>query len=302
MKKLMLAAGALALTAGLTQAEPLRMGTEGAYPPYNFVNDKGELDGFEVELGNALCKKIAAECTWVKNDWDSIIPNLVASNYDTIMAGMNITDERKKSIAFSDAYTPPPPSAYLAKTADADINGTVAAQANTIQAGHVAETGATLVEFATGEESIAAVRNGEADAVFADKDFLAPFQKDSNGELVWVTGQDNVSLGEGIGIGMRQSDTELKARFDKAIAEMKADGSLDALIGKWFGPEAKTFAGMAAEAAATPAAAPADAAAPAATAPAATAPAAPADAAAAPAATAPAATAPAAGAAAPATN
>ncbi len=302
MKKLMLAAGALALTAGLAQAEPLRMGTEGAYPPYNFVNDKGELDGFEVELGNALCKKIAAECTWVKNDWDSIIPNLVASNYDTIMAGMNITDERKKSIAFSDAYTPPPPSAYLAKTADADINGTVAAQANTIQAGHVAETGATLVEFATGEESIAAVRNGEADAVFADKDFLAPFQKDSNGELVWVTGQDNVSLGEGIGIGMRQSDTELKARFDKAIAEMKADGSLDALIGKWFGPEAKTFAGMAAEAAATPAAAPADAAAPAATAPAATAPAAPADAAAAPAATAPATTAPAAGAAAPATN
>lgn len=301
MKKLMLAAAALALTAGLTQAEPLRMGTEGAYPPYNFVNDKGELDGFEIELGNALCKKIAAECTWVKNDWDSIIPNLVASNYDTIMAGMNITDERKKSIAFSDAYTPPPPSAYLAKTADADINGTVAAQTNTIQAGHVAETGATLVEFATGEESIAAVRNGEADAVFADKDFLAPFQKDSNGELVWVTGQDNVSLGEGIGIGMRQSDTELKARFDKAIAEMKADGSLDALIGKWFGPEAKTFAGMAAEAAATPAAAPADAAAPAATAPAVTAPAAPADAAA-PAATAPAATAPAAGAAAPATN
>lgn len=300
MKKLMLAAGALALTAGLAQAEPLRMGTEGAYPPYNFVNDKGELDGFEIELGNALCKKIAAECTWVKNDWDSIIPNLVASNYDTIMAGMNITDERKKSIAFSDAYTPPPPSAYLAKTADADINGTVAAQANTIQAGHVAETGATLVEFATGEESIAAVRNGEADAVFADKDFLAPFQKDSNGELVWVTGQDNVSLGEGIGIGMRQSDTELKARFDKAIAEMKADGSLDALIGKWFGPEAKTFAGMASEAA--PAAAtPADAAAPAATAPAATAPAAPADAAA-PTATAPAATAPAAGAAAPATN
>ena len=310
MKKLMLAAAALALTAGLTQAEPLRMGTEGAYPPYNFVNDKGELDGFEIELGNALCKKIAAECTWVKNDWDSIIPNLVASNYDTIMAGMNITDERKKSIAFSDAYTPPPPSAYLAKTADADINGTVAAQTNTIQAGHVAETGATLVEFATGEESIAAVRNGEADAVFADKDFLAPFQKDSNGELVWVTGQDNVSLGEGIGIGMRQSDTELKARFDKAIAEMKADGSLDALIGKWFGPEAKTFAGMAAEAApaaATPAAAPApaapaDAAAPAATAPAAPAPAAPADAAAAAAATAPAATAPAAGAAAPATN
>lgn len=267
MKKLMLAAAALALTAGLAQADTLRMGTEGAYPPYNFVNDKGELDGFEIELGNELCKRIEAECTWVKNDWDSIIPNLVASNYDTIMAGMNITDERKKSIGFSTAYTPPPPSAYLSTSADADINGTVAAQVNTIQASHVADTGATLLEFATGEESIAAVRNGEADAVFADKDFLVPFEKDSNGELVWVTGQDNVSLGEGIGIGLRQSDTELKARFDKAIEEMKADGSLDALITKWFGDEAKTFAQLAAEgSAAAPAeAAPAaDAAAPAA--------------------------------------
>ena len=257
MKKLMLAAAALALSAGLAQADTLRMGTEGAYPPYNFVNDKGELDGFEIELGNELCKRIQAECTWVKNDWDSIIPNLVASNYDTIMAGMNITDERKKSIGFSIAYTPPPPSAYLATSADADITGNVAAQVNTIQASHVADSGATLVEFATGEETIAAVRNGEADAVFADKDFLAPFEKDSNGELVWVTGQDNVSLGEGIGIGMRQSDTELKARFDKAIDEMKADGSLDGMITKWFGPEAKTFGGMAAENASAPVEAPA---------------------------------------------
>ena len=254
MKKLMLAAAAIALTAGLAQAEPLRMGTEGAYPPFNFVNDKGDLDGFEIELGNELCKRIEAECTWVKNDWDSIIPNLTASNYDTIMAGMNISDERKKAIAFSDAYTPPPPSAYLSTKADADVNGTVAAQTNTIQAGYVAETGATLVEFATGEETIAAVRNGEADAVFADKDFLAPFEKDSNGELVWVTGKETVVVGEGIAIGMRQSDTELKARFDKAIQAMKDDGSLDTLITKWFGPEAKTFAQMKADAGAAPAA------------------------------------------------
>ena len=259
MKTLMLAAAALALTAGLASADTLRMGTEGAYPPYNFVNDRGELDGFEIELGNALCAKIEAECTWVKNDWDSIIPNLTASNYDTIMAGMNISDERKKAIAFSDAYTPPPPSAYLALAADANTEGTVAAQTNTIQANYVAETGATLVEFATGEETIAAVRNGEADAVFADKDFLAPFEKDSNGELVWVDGKDTVVVGEGIAIGMRQSDTELKARFDKAIGEMKADGSLDALITKWFGEDAKTFAQMAAEGgAATPAAAAAE--------------------------------------------
>ena len=95
MKKLLLAAAALALTAGMGMAQTVRIATEGAYPPYNLVNDKGELDGFEIELGNELCKRAALECTWVSNDWDSIIPNLVSSNYDAIMAGMNISEERK---------------------------------------------------------------------------------------------------------------------------------------------------------------------------------------------------------------
>jgi polar amino acid transport system substrate-binding protein len=101
MKKIMLAAAALALTAGMGMAQNVRIGTEGAYPPFNFVNDKGELDGFEIELGNELCKRAALQCTFVKNDWDSIIPNLVSSNYDAIMAGMNISEERKKAIQFS---------------------------------------------------------------------------------------------------------------------------------------------------------------------------------------------------------
>ncbi|MTH33802.1 transporter substrate-binding domain-containing protein [Paracoccus limosus] len=241
MKKILLAVAALALTAGMGMAETVRIGTEGAYPPYNFVNDKGQLDGFEIELGNELCKRAALECTWVKNDWDSIIPNLVSSNYDAIMAGMNISDERKKAIAFSEEYTPPPLSAYAALTPDADIKGAVAAQTSTIQAGYVAETGASLVEFPTGEETIAAVRNGEAEAVFADRDFLAPYVQESNGQLVWVKGQEKVVVGEGIAIGLRKSDTELKAKFDKAIESMKADGSLNKLITKWYGPEALVF-------------------------------------------------------------
>lgn len=275
MNKMLIAAAVAAFTlgAGAASAETLRMGTEGAYAPYNFVNDKGEVDGLERELGDELCKRIGAECTWVKNDWDSIIPNLISGNYDTIMAGMNINEERKKTIAFSEPYTPALPSAYVALKPDQDINtGTVAAQVGTIQAAHVATTGATVAEFATGDETIAAVRNGEADAVFADRDFLAPAVAESNGELVWVTGQDKVKLGEGIGIGMRKSDTALKERFDKAIADMKADGSLDKLLVKWFGPEAITFASEAAAPAATSTAAPA-AAAPATPAPAPAAPA-----------------------------
>ena len=240
MKKLLTAAALLALTAGISQAQTIRMGTEGAYPPYNFINDAGEVDGFERELGDELCKRAELTCEWVTNEWDSIIPNLVSGNYDTIIAGMSITDERDKVIDFTQNYIPPAASAYAALSADADLKGgVVAAQTATIQAGYVAESGATLLEYPTPDETVAAVRNGEADAVFADKDFLAPIVAESGGELVWA-GQD-VQIGGGIGVGVRESDTELKATFDKAIQSMKDDGSLNAMIKKWFGEDALVF-------------------------------------------------------------
>ncbi|MFC0279641.1 transporter substrate-binding domain-containing protein [Falsigemmobacter intermedius] len=240
MKKLALTLGVLALSATTAFAQQtVRMGTEGAYPPYNMINDKGEVDGFERELGDELCKRAELTCTWVSTDWDSIIPNLTAGNYDTILAGMSITEERKAVLNFSQAYFPPSASAFAALSADADLKGVIAAQTGTIQASHVATTGATLLEFATPDETVAAVRNGEADAALADKDFLVPIVNESNGELVWV-GED-IPLGEGIGIGFRKSDDELKGKFDKAIDSMKADGSLNVLIKKWFGDEANTF-------------------------------------------------------------
>src|SRR5690606_32234623 len=208
MKNLMLAAAALALTAGMGLAQTVRIATEGAYPPYNLVNDQGEVDGFEVELGNELCKRAQLECTWVKNDWDSIIPNLNSSNYDAIMAGMSITEERRQSVAFSQNYIPPTASAYAAPAADVDVTqGVVAAQTSTIQAQYVAESGAELLEFATPDEAVGAVRNGEAEAVFADKDFLVPVVEESGGAIVWVTGKDDIPLGEGIGMALRKSDT-----------------------------------------------------------------------------------------------
>ena len=83
------------------------------------------------------------------------------------------------------------------------------------------------------------MRNGEADAVFADKDYLAPILAESGGQFVWA-GED-IQLGGGVGMGLRQSDAELRAKFDAAIASMKADGSLNALIVKWFGADAATF-------------------------------------------------------------
>ncbi|MEH6775513.1 MAG: transporter substrate-binding domain-containing protein [Cereibacter changlensis] len=241
MTKLILTTALLALTAGGAFAQQtVRMGTEGAYPPYNFINDAGEVDGFEREVGDELCKRAELTCEWVTTDWDSIIPNLQSGNYDTIIAGMSITEERDKVLDFTQNYFPPAVSAYAALTADADVkSGVVSAQVGTIQAAHVAESGATVLEFATPDESVAAVRNGEADAVFADKDYLVPIVDESNGEFSWA-GED-VQLGGGIGIGMRESDTELRTKFDAAIQTMKDDGTLNTLITKWFGPEAQTF-------------------------------------------------------------
>lgn len=240
MKKLILTTAALALTAGMAMAETVRMGTEGAYPPYNFINDAGEIDGFERELGDELCKRAGLTCEWVKNDWDSIIPNLVSGNYDTIIAGMSITAERDEVIDFTQNYQPPAASAYVAAAEGADVTGgVVAAQTATIQAGHVAESGATLVEFATPEETIAAVRNGEADAVLADRDYLAPLVEESNGELVFIG--DPVPLGGGVGMGLRESDGELRGKFDAAIASMKEDGTLNEMLIKWFGEDTRTY-------------------------------------------------------------
>jgi polar amino acid transport system substrate-binding protein len=241
MKKLMLATALMALTAGAGLAQTVRMGTEGAYPPYNFINDKGEVDGFERELGDTLCAKAGLTCEWVTTDWDSIIPNLQSGNYDTIIAGMSITEERDKVIDFTQNYIPPAASSYLALTADAKIGegAVIAAQVGTIQAGYIAESGATLLEFATPDETVAAVKNGEADAVFADKDYLAPIAAESGGALVLLA--EEVQLGGGVGMGLRESDTELKEKFNAAIQSMKDDGSLNAMIKKWFGDEAAVF-------------------------------------------------------------
>ena len=243
MKKMMLATALLALTAGASVAQDVvRIGTEGAYEPYNYIDQAtGELTGFEIELGAELCKRATLNCEFVQNAWDSIIPNLQSGNYDMIMAGMSITAERDEAIDFSQNYIPPASSAYLALTADVAIGegAVIAAQTGTIQAGYIAESGATLLEFATPDETVAAVKNGEADAVFADKDYLAPIAGDSGGELVLLA--DEVQLGGGVGIGLRETDTELKDKMNAAIQSMKDDGTLNTMITKWFGPEAATF-------------------------------------------------------------
>jgi polar amino acid transport system substrate-binding protein len=240
MRTPILAATLALLATGALAQDVVRMGTEGAYPPYSYLNDAGELEGFEIDLGNELCIRAGLSCEWVTNEWDSIIPNLVSGNYDTIMAGMTITPERDEVIDFTQDYIPATPSSYMGLSPDVDVSsGIIAVQTNTLQSTFVAESGATLLEFATQDETIAAVRNGEADAVFGDTDYLAPVVDSSGGELTFIG--DPIPLGAGIGIGVRESDAELKAKLDEVLTQMKADGSLNALLAQWFGDTAPSY-------------------------------------------------------------
>ena len=232
MKKLILTAAAMAITASMSFAETIKIATEGEYEPYNFINDDGKLDGFEIVLGNIICERAGLTCVWQKEKWEPMIPNLMSSNYDVIMAGMSVTAERDSKIDFTEEYTVPDPYAYAALSADVNLSGAViAAQVATIQASFVADMpGVTLVEFATPEETIAAVKNGEADAVLADSVYLQPITE-ADADLVLLEKQE--FIGGGVAMGVRESDNELRDKLSVAIKSVKADGTLNALIVEW---------------------------------------------------------------------
>ncbi len=249
MKKMMLAAAAvLALGTPAFAQETVRIATEGAYAPWNFLNDAGEPAGYEIALGNAICETAGLSCEWIINDWDSIIPNLLAGNYDLIMAGMSITEERLQTIDFSDNYFPPDPSKYVAAAGAnldfANLSGArVGVQGGTIQAAYAEENlgGAnTIVTFSTADQAMADLAAGNLDTILADGAYLEPVIAASNGALEFV-GED-VMIGGGVGAGIRKEDTDLKAKVDDALASLKADGTVDALIAEWFEGKGPYFA------------------------------------------------------------
>lgn len=241
MKKLILATVALAaLSMGANAQETVRIATEGAYAPWNFLNDAGEPAGYEIDLANAICEQAAITCEIVINDWDSIIPNLLAGNYDVIMAGMSITDERLETIDFSDNYFPPDPSKFVANAgADLDFSNLsgarVGVQGATIQAAWAEENlgdDNTIVAFATADQAMADLAAGNLDTILADGAYLQPIVDASNGAIEFV-GED-VMIGGGVGAGIRKGDTELLETWNTALTALKADGTVDALIAQWF--------------------------------------------------------------------
>jgi polar amino acid transport system substrate-binding protein len=238
------AATLLALTAGAAIAAPTRLGTEGAYQPYNYVDDNGNVGGYDIDVGNEVCERAGLECTWVVNEWDSLIPNLIAGNYDAILADMFVIPERTEKIDFTQIYFPPDPSTFLALASRsfdfANLKGLrIGAQSATVQTTYLEEhlkADNTILSFATQDQELADLRAGNIDLVLIEGSVAGETVAGSKGELK-VDGPE-LALGNGVGIGIRKTDTALKDKFDAALASMKADGWLDALILKYF-PEKK---------------------------------------------------------------
>ena len=238
---------ALSLFAGSAMAQDkLIIGTEGAYPPFNNLNAKKELEGFEIDYGNLLCERMKVKCTWVVQDWDGIIPALLSNKYDIIIAGMNATDERKKRVDFTAVYTKTPIWIIGPKTttstdvSPAALKGkAIGVQGSTVHSNYVEKVykDSTARPYPTQEEANLDLLSGRLDYIIADslslEDFLNGKGKDCCKKIGEIT-RDPTIHGPGVGGAVRKEDTALKAMFDKAIAETIADGSHKKIADKYF--------------------------------------------------------------------
>lgn len=221
--------------------EPVRLATEGGYHPFNFINDDGEIDGLEREMGDELCRRAKLDCQWVLNDWASMIPDLVAEEFDAIIAGMSITGKRDETIDFTEPYYPPTPSVYLAQAGAGDeaVQGRLGAYANTIYSAYFTKQGIPYTEFGSEDDRLEALLSGDIDASLVDHAYAVEKVAEYEGRLAIVG--PSLLLDGGIGIGVRESSGELRVKLNTAIESMKADGALNDLIFKWVGEDASTF-------------------------------------------------------------
>ena len=242
---------AIALTCAFASstaiAEDLRLGTEGAYPPFNFMDASGEIKGFDVDIGLALCARIGADCTVVAQDWDGIIPGLLANKYDFIIASMFITEERKKQVDFSDPYYLAAMTHVVTKGSDitefsnealADL--VIGAQSGTTQADYAEATypDADIRLYPTQDEVNLDMASGRIDMVVGDIiPMLEWVTKTDDGACCELAGEpitDPAFVGDGVGIALRQEDDDLRERLNAALLEIRADGTYQSINEKYF--------------------------------------------------------------------
>ena len=243
-KKLLVGATAM-LAVSVANAKDLRIGTEGAWAPFNAVDSNGELWGFDIEIANALCEAMKRKCTFVKQDWDGIIPALQANKYDAIIASMSITEKRKKVVSFSEKYYHTP-ARFIAKKGssftDKDLSsGTIGVQRGTIHHDYMKgeAPNAKLKLYGTIEESYLDLKSGRLDAIFVDsiaggEGFLK--KPDGKGfEFRGANYTDPKYFGVGAGIAVRKGEESLADDFSKAIKAIRANGTYQKISNKYFG-------------------------------------------------------------------
>lgn len=241
-------AAAIALgAASADAADKLRLGTEGAYPPFNFFDTAGNVTGFDVEIGLALCARMKVECEIVAQDWDGIIPGLIANKYDFIIASMFITEERKQQVSFTDPYYlaamthVAPKDAGITELTNEALGGKIiGAQSGTTQAEFVQAVypDAEIRLYPTQDEVNLDLASGRLDLQVGDMlpmlDWVTKSDDGACCELVGEPITDPKFVGEGVGIAVRQEDNDLREALNKALAEIRADGTYKAINDKYF--------------------------------------------------------------------
>jgi len=251
-KTLTLAATALAITlsVGAAQADnhikTIKIGTEGAYPPFNNLTSGGELVGFDIDIANALCEEMKVKCEFVTNDWDGIIPSLLSGKFDAIIASMSITDERKEKVDFTEKYYNTPPAIAVPKDsdiADASDDGLkdriIGAQGSTTHSNYAEEKfpSADIRLYPTPDEYKLDIVSGRVDGVIDDVIVLSEWLKTDDGaccKILATLTPDPVINGPGAGIAIRKGEDELREMFNKAISAIRANGKYKEINDKYF--------------------------------------------------------------------
>ncbi|MBB4820239.1 polar amino acid transport system substrate-binding protein [Pseudomonas alcaligenes] len=241
-KKILLAAAVtLAFGTSAVAADKLKIGTEGAYPPFNLIDASGQVGGFDVEIAQALCAKMKAECEVVTSDWDGIIPALNAKKFDFLAASMSITEERKQAVDFTDAYYTNKLQFIAPKDADfktdkASLKGKViGAQRATIAGTWLEDNMADVVDiklYDTQENAYLDLSSGRLDGVLADKFVNWEWLKSDAGKGFEFKGEP-VFDNDKIAIAVRKGDP-LREKLNAALKEIVADGTYKKINDKYF--------------------------------------------------------------------
>ena len=243
-----LAASAALLAVGAAQAQEkvLKIGTEGAYPPFNNLTADGKLEGFDVDIAQALCDEMKVKCEFIAQDWDGIIPALQAGKFDAIIASMSITPERKEKVDFTNKYYNTPPA--IASPKDSDIKGvtkedlagkTIGVQASTTHFNYstATYTDSTVKPYPTAQEYQLDLANGRLDAVNDDIVVISQWLDSPDGaccKLIGAIKPVEEIHGPGAGIAVRKGENALRDQFNAAIDAIRASGKYKEINDKYF--------------------------------------------------------------------